>query len=288
MDGDGDYDVFTATDNEARNVYLENTGNVPDTHAPYIPNTEQAPNRAAGPSPTVIRAQVYDNAPVYITKYNATEVEYTVNGGAPQTVDAIWSGGQIFRAELPGNLVGNICYRWISADEYGNTGQSTQRCFTATGGGPATAYCFGDGTGTPCPCANTGSAGRGCQNGTGNSGLLTASGSASLSAANLVLSGAGLQPSQPGLYFQGNNVTGGGNGFQNGDGLRCAGGSIRRLQVRFANVNGESSTTVNIGAVGVANPGDTRRYQLWYRNPLNSPCGSTFNLTNGLEVVWQP
>ena len=156
-------------------------------------------------------------------------------------------------------------------------------------GGAFTAYCFGDGTGTLCPCGNTGSTGRGCENGTASGGgLLTGSGSTSIAAANVVLSGSGLQPGQPGLYFQGDNAAVGGNGFVNGDGLRCAGGNIRRLQVRSANVSGESSTTANIAVAGAVNAGDTKRYQLWYRNPLNSPCGTTFNLTNGLEVTWAP
>ena len=33
--------------------------------------------------------------------------------------------------------------------------------------------------------------------------------------------------------------------------------------------------------------GDTRCYQFWYRDPLPSaPCGSTFNLTNAIELTW--
>jgi hypothetical protein len=150
-------------------------------------------------------------------------------------------------------------------------------------------YCFGDGTGTGCPCGNTGASGRGCGNGTpSGGGLLASSGSISVSAADLVLLGSGLQPNQPGLYFQGNNATNGGNGFVNGDGLRCAGGGIRRLQIVAANPAGASGTSVNIALQGLVNPGDVRRYQLWYRNPLNSPCATTFNLTNGLEVTWGP
>ena len=154
---------------------------------------------------------------------------------------------------------------------------------------PTNAFCFGDGTGTLCPCGNTGAAGRGCENGTNSGGgLLVDSGSTSIGSANFVLSGSGLQPNQPGLYFQGDNAINGGLGILNGDGLRCAGGSIRRLQVLAADVNGASATTANIAVAGAVNAGDTKRYQLWYRNPLNSPCGTTFNLTNGVEITWQP
>ena len=151
------------------------------------------------------------------------------------------------------------------------------------------AYCFGDGTGTLCPCGNTGATGRGCDNGTGSGGaLLGAVGSNSVSAADLVLQGVGMQAGQPGLYFQGNNATNAGLGFANGDGLRCAGGNLKRIQVRLADVNGSSSTTVNVAAQGLVLAGDTRRYQLWYRSPATSPCGTTFNLSNGIETTWAP
>jgi hypothetical protein len=32
--------------------------------------------------------------------------------------------------------------------------------------------------------------------------------------------------------------------------------------------------------------GDTKRYQVWYRDPNGSPCGAQFNLSNGFEIVW--
>ncbi len=291
VDEDGDYDVFVANDLNARNVYLQNMGNVPDTHAPYLPNTEQAPDRVAGPAPTVIRAHVYDNAPSYTTRYNPTVVEYTVNGGPPQTVPAMWSGHQVFRAELPGNLVGTVCYRWVSQDRYGNTGQSAQRCFDSSGPTLGTAYCAGDGSGTPCPCANDndGSNGlAGCANSAGAGGAkLTASGSNSIAAGDLVLAGSTLQPGQAGLYLQGNNATNGGNGTAFGDGLRCAGGNVIRLQIRNSGMAGASNTTVNIAALGGVSAGEVKRYQLWFRDTAG-PCGSGFNFTNGLELTWAP
>jgi hypothetical protein len=152
----------------------------------------------------------------------------------------------------------------------------------------ATSYCPGDGTGNGCPCLNEGNSGEGCANSTGAGGLLEASGTNSVSAANLVFSGSNLVPGQAGLYFQGNNAAGGGNGFFDGDGLRCAGGGIRRLQVRTASVLGTSFTNVNVPVKGNVLAGQTKRYQLWYRDPSASPCGGLFNLTNGLEVTWIP
>jgi hypothetical protein len=43
------------------------------------------------------------------------------------------SGGQIFRAEIPGNLVGNVCYFAESTDEHGNTGTSATKCYDSGG-----------------------------------------------------------------------------------------------------------------------------------------------------------
>ncbi|MAF67592.1 MAG: hypothetical protein CMJ84_18295 [Planctomycetes bacterium] len=149
-------------------------------------------------------------------------------------------------------------------------------------------YCFGDGSGTMCPCGNSSGPGEGCGNGNGPGAILGASGTTSISAGDLVLSGSQLIANQPGLYFQGNNAVSGGNGVTFGDGLRCAGGNVVRLQVRVADSSGASATTINVGAAAGVSAGDTKRYQLWYRDPASSPCGTTFNLTSGIEALWTP
>jgi hypothetical protein len=153
-----------------------------------------------------------------------------------------------------------------------------------------TPFCFGDGTGTACPCGNNSpNSGSGCDNGTGSGGAtLSTTGSASIGLADMVFSGSGLEINQPGLYFQGDNAVSGGSGLTFGDGLRCAGGNVVRLQVRSADALGNSSTTINIGTAGGVSPGQTKRYQLWYRNPNFSACGFGFNLTNGVEFTWIP
>jgi uncharacterized membrane protein len=153
-------------------------------------------------------------------------------------------------------------------------------------GGATSSFCAGDGTGTACPCGNNGGSGAGCANGTGHGATLSRTGTASASASSVVLQATGLVPNQPGLYFQGVNAINGGNGNIFGDGLRCAGGSVVRLQVRTANAGGSSSTSNDIATKGGVSSGDVRRYQLWYRDPMSSPCGSGFNLTNGVEITW--
>jgi hypothetical protein len=39
---------------------------------------------------------------------------------------------------------------------------------------------------------------------------------------------------------------------------------------------------------GACAAGDVRRYPCWYRDPVTSPCGTPFNLTNGYEITWTP
>jgi len=162
-------------------------------------------------------------------------------------------------------------------------------------------YCSGNEfasalVGNQCPCGNCDTTSTdlvGCANGTGVGGRLRGSGSTSVAAPStewFTLEGSGLVPNKPGLYFQGNNPIPGitsptpGVGVMFGDGLRCAGGSVVRLQVKSASSSGESNTTADLITEGVISAGDTKYFQLWYRDPASSPCGSTFNLTNGLQV----
>ena len=149
-------------------------------------------------------------------------------------------------------------------------------------------YCSGDGSASTCPCGNPGGTGEGCANGTGSGALLSSLGSNSVSAADFGLIAANLIPNQPGLYFQGNNAVNGGQGNPFGDGLRCAGGGVIRLQVRFADAGGSSQTSIDLVAKGGVAAGDTKRYQTWYRDPNTSPCGAQFNLSNGVELTFTP
>jgi len=158
--------------------------------------------------------------------------------------------------------------------------------------GPGTPYGFCDGSGTPAPCGNTGATGNGCANSVFSSGCnLFATGVPSVSSDTIVLHGDSAIPSQFGLYFQGDvQLNPGSNCVIFGDGLRCAGVNVRRLQTIQANLTGgpgSSSTTVCISCAGGVSPGDTKHYQLWYRDPAG-PCASGFNLSNGYSISWAP
>jgi hypothetical protein len=157
--------------------------------------------------------------------------------------------------------------------------------------GSIVAICFGDGGGTLCPCGNTGGTGEGCANSTGLGAILSGTGTPSVSADTLVLSVTQGKPGQPILFFQGINFINSGNGNVFGDGLRCCGGGVKRLQARIMDATGSVSTTATLSVRGSVSAGSTYCNQGWYRDPSGaggSPCSTFFNLTNGLSVTWAP
>jgi len=98
-------------------------------------------------------------------------------------------------------------------------------------------------------------------------------------------------PNSFALYFQGTTRRNNGDGVTFGDGKLCAGGTLARLGLK-QNVSGSSrfpnAGDVPISVAGsVTSPG-TRTYQVWYRNAEGFCTPATYNLTNGLEVVWNP
>lgn len=149
-------------------------------------------------------------------------------------------------------------------------------------------YCFGDGAGTPCPCGNTGSPREGCANSTGSGAELFAHGSTSASQDDLLLACDRLPTSQPALLFVGTSQPGGLNGLAFGDGLRCAGGMVSRLDIQSP--EGWCELTWGAGLLARASlvSGDTGYFQVWYRDPVDGPCGSGFNLSNAVEVLLTP
>jgi hypothetical protein len=143
LDGDGDYDVVVANSQNQSQTLYTNVTQVADAHAPRIPNLQQVPDRSTSAAPTVVRAQVYDNAPYYVVWYHTAVLQYSVNGGAFVSVPMITSQGQVFRGEIPGQLAGTIDYRVRVRDEHGNTGVSATRSFMSSSScnGNVSVYC---------------------------------------------------------------------------------------------------------------------------------------------------
>jgi hypothetical protein len=157
-------------------------------------------------------------------------------------------------------------------------------------------FCFGDGTSAPCPCDNTGAPGRGCDNSALSGGaLLWATGASKVLSDSLQLHINGMLPKSLAVVLQGDAPHTAAN-F--GDGLRCVGGTLRRLYV--ANAIDGSLTVPGIAETAIwarsnelgdfITPGTERYYQVYYRDPTGRFCdfpfGDTFNVSNGMTVTW--
>jgi len=162
----------------------------------------------------------------------------------------------------------------------------------------AQSFCSGDGTTAACPCSNAGRAGRGCENSAATGGArLDAAGCASLADDHLVLGSAGELASATSVFLQGTAEVA---PAAFGDGLRCAGGTLKRLFVASAVAGsveapppGGDSVSARSAALGDPIPnGATRVYQVRYRDPdlgfCPAPAGDAWNATNAVRVVWLP
>jgi hypothetical protein len=157
-----------------------------------------------------------------------------------------------------------------------------------------TPRCFGDGSATPCPCGNNGQTGQGCENSASTGGaLLQAFGTTTPD--TVLLWSSGELSSALTIFLQGNAVI---PPASFGDGLRCAGGILKRLYVKNASGAsvsapgaGDPSITARSAALGdpIA-PGERRYYQTYYRDASASwcapPLGGTFNASNSVKIVW--
>jgi probable HAF family extracellular repeat protein len=159
-------------------------------------------------------------------------------------------------------------------------------------------FCFGDGSGGACPCANGGLAGRGCQNSAATGGAsLDAAGCASLVDDHVVLGASAELPNALTIFLQGTQEIA---PITFGDGLRCAGGTLRRLYSANAVAGsvsappaGGSSVSARSAELGDPIPnGATRVYLTYYRDPdaafCPPPAGDTWNASNAVRIVWLP
>ncbi len=153
-------------------------------------------------------------------------------------------------------------------------------------------FCSGDG----CPCGNE-SADSGCGNDgfdmdPSTGGLLSTGGTADVVADDLQVIASGLAPGATGILFMGEAWP----SIRTGDGLLCidAGATgLYRFPLQMADANGtitydsvvSTSATLAMG-MGEVIPGDTRAFQLFYRDAMG-PCGNAFNATNAVAVTFE-
>jgi len=231
---------------------------------------------------------------------DAGDMIATASAGYPIEVGVLWRNGTpIDLGTLPGGTISRA-RRINQAGEIVGEAQSASGFYHAvkwTVSSPSTAFCFGDGSGGACPCANTGASGKGCENSSSTGGALqSGTGTASLASDTLVLSSSGEVPSVLSIFLQGDSALAGVN-F--GDGLRCTGGSLKRLYVKNASSSGMVSApqsgepSVSASSAALGDPlgaGATRYYQTYYRDPdlgfCASPAGDSWNVSSGLVIAW--
>jgi len=155
------------------------------------------------------------------------------------------------------------------------------------------------GTVRACPCSNPPSGpDRGCNNSAGTGGAtLTESGLAYLSMDSVVFTTSGERPTAFGILLQGTLLLP--NGLIYGQGIRCVGGTLKRLYAKNASGGsmiapnfgaGDPAVSVRSAALGdVIQPGQSRWYLVYYRDPMvlgGCPATSTFNATQTGRVDW--
>ena len=156
-------------------------------------------------------------------------------------------------------------------------------------------FCFGDGAPIVCGCGNPGVAGNGCANSVIAAGAnLAAAGAASLGADTVGLTASGMSGGTC-IFLQGTTQVA---PIAFGDGMRCVGGTLVRLSVKAIvggaaafPVAGDPTVSARSAAAGdVIAAGTLRYYQTHYRDAVVFACAppATFNVTNGLSVMWMP
>jgi hypothetical protein len=152
-----------------------------------------------------------------------------------------------------------------------------------------------------CPCGNPAATGHGCNNSASTGGaILTSTGTASLTSGSdtVTFTSSGEKPTALSVFAQGTTPIF--NGVVAGQGVRCVGGTLKRLYKRNASGGvvtagfsvGDPPVHVRSSSLGdPISPGSARYYFVYYRDPSvlgGCPAGSTFNCTQAGSLIWYP
>ncbi len=209
-----------------------------------------------------------------------------VSGNSDKATLSADAGVVAFRS-FSGNMVPNDTNGWydVFVRDRGTASPGTDLCQPGSSGS------------IPCPCANpAASSPRGCDNSFGTGGAqITSSGRAWLAGDTVVFATNGQTPSSTSIVLQGNaGIT---TGVAFGQGVRCVGGTLKRLYMKTASggsmtapAPGDPPVSVRSGAVGDAIPaGGHRWYAVYYRDPVvlgGCPATSGFNVTQTQAITW--
>jgi hypothetical protein len=150
-----------------------------------------------------------------------------------------------------------------------------------------------------CPCGNNPSAyGYGCNNSANTGGAqLVAAGTASIGSDDMLLISQFTNANALVIFNQGNVTLASSVPF--GQGLRCVGGSLKRLYAKTASTGiafapGASDPSIHARSAALGDPisaGQTRSYYAYYRDPIVlGGCSSalTYNTTQAVQAIWIP
>ena len=289
ISADGRWIAFTSEDiGGVQNIYLRDRQLLTTTQLTYASVDCQAV-RISGDGSQII----FERGGFYL------EVMFydigTGNSGAPVNGDGdcISSGISFdgryvaFDSELPTIIPGDTNGHW---DVFVRGGDVTHRRICDPGAMGAIG----------CPCLNPPAyADRACDNSSLTGGAsIGAQGGAFLSSDGLTISCFGQKPNELAIVVQATSSIPGGVVY--GQGVRCFGGSLKRLYTRTP-LGGFTAPDVALGeqpiharsaALGQPiPPGGTRWYAVVYRDPIvlgGCPAWSTFNTTQTMEVSWLP
>lgn len=208
--------------------------------------------------------------------FNGNEAFHSNLNGATPVVEVVFDAALLAANPRPGNLYDYFC---IPHFFIGMKGTVTVNVNSE----PGVPFC--DCSGGNSPCNNSGAVGAGCLNSSGVGAVLAGSGSTSATTDDIAFHGTGLAPNKPCLLFFGTAQQNGGMGLPFGDGLLCAGGQIQRMNVEFSNASGDANWGTGLNS-GLWSAGDTRHFQIWYRDTAAGPCGNSFNVSNGYSVTF--
>ena len=137
LDNDGDLDIVTAQGESGtftNRIYINVSGPA-DTNPPSIIDTEQHPDTADTIGPYVVRALILDDMTSdrnFFDKGVTLNVE--ANGGPTLEVPMVHSGGQVYRAEIPGLPAGSTVEYSVTATDWNdNVGNGGARSFQVDG-----------------------------------------------------------------------------------------------------------------------------------------------------------
>jgi hypothetical protein len=156
-------------------------------------------------------------------------------------------------------------------------------------------FCASSPSGTECPCHNQGNGTTGCNNSHNTGGArLTVSGSPSLQNDSVSFLQTGEWANTSSTLLQGTSSNA---PVVFGDGVRCVGGTLKRLYTQPANTGGAvgfpppsgPSISARSAALGYNITGaSTTYYQVYYRDSNLTFCSGGFNVGTAESVLWTP